>query len=373
MEAVLTGPMGRTLLGSSGVTIGCDADNTVIIADLRTSAHHALVRPDGQGYAIIDLGSEYGTIVNGRWLEPDKVQPLLPGDIIQIGNTRLTFEVFQNPTAIPTGLLGVGVGSPVKTGGENELIPASPQRSSIADQETIGFNRPLNRPQPAAPKASPKINVASLLSRLQSGQAPYTSQPWVPDGAITYPPQQQLWQQDRRRLYLALVVILAIILISSLISLIATRSTPDRTLDAFCSALLAGNRQLAVNQLSTNLQNQQGSFLIVVLDVNKITTCAHTPAIIKGSSATATLTVTFPSNAGVPNSQNKTLVTLIQEANGVWKIDALQSSSQGGGKLGGACPASPRPGTIWRIFYECGIARPSGENATRSDRFHHWE
>src|SRR5579863_3286809 len=79
MEAVLTGPMGRTLLGSDEVTIGCDADNSLIIADLRTSAHHALVRPDGLGFAIIDLGSEYGTIVNGRWLEPQKVQPLLPG------------------------------------------------------------------------------------------------------------------------------------------------------------------------------------------------------------------------------------------------------------------------------------------------------
>lgn len=328
MEAVLTGPMGRTLLGSSEITIGCDADNSLIVADLRTAAHHALVRPDGPGYAVIDLGSEYGTILNGRWLEPNTMRPLQPGDVIQIGNTNLTFEVFPNPAAIPTGVLGVGVGSPVGIGlmgRENVLVPA-PAPTDIADQDTGRFN-PLHAAQPAASSASSKISISSLrswLNQSQPGQVPYTSQPWVPGGITTYPPQQQLWQQDRRRLYLALAVMLAVIVIFSLISLIVSRPTPDRTLDTFCNALLAGNGQLAENQLSTRLQNQQGSLLIPLLVANKTITCAHTPAIIKGSSATATLSITFPSNSGTANSQNKTLVTLIQEANGVWKIDALQ-------------------------------------------------
>ena len=328
MEAVLTGPMGRTLLGSSEVTIGCDADNALIIADLRTAAHHALVRPDGLGYAVIDLGSEYGTIVNGRWLEPNKARPLLPGDVIQIGNTNLTFEVFQNSAAIPTGLLGVGVGSAGEMGRENTPVPVPPPpRTDIADQDTRQFNQSLDAAKPAAPVASPKISISSLRSRLnpsQPGQPPYTSQPWVPDGTTTYPPQQQLWQQDRRRLYLALAVMLAIIIVFSLISLIASRSTPDRTLDTFCNALLAGNGQLATDQLSTRLQNQTGSFFVVELSSTKATTCTHTPAITSGSSAKATLTIKFPSNSGLPNSLSNTLITLIQEANGVWKIDALQ-------------------------------------------------
>ncbi len=330
MEAVLTGPMGRTLLGSSEVTIGCDSDNSLIVVDLRTAAHHALLRSDGMGYAIIDLGSEYGTIVNGRWLEPNKTRPLLPGDIIQIGNTSFTFEVFPNPAAIPTGLLGVGVGSPVgleRAGRENAPLPAPPPRTGIADQDTGRFN-PLDVAHPAAPAASSKITISSLRSRLdqsQSMQPPYTSQPWVPGGSTTYPPQQQLWQQDRRRLYRALAAMLAIIIIFSLISLIASRSTPDKTLDTFCNALLTGNGQLAADQLTPKFQkNQQGSFLIASVVTNKITTCVHTPSIIKGASATATLSRSIPSNSSAANSLSKTLVTLIQDTNGIWKIDALQ-------------------------------------------------
>src|SRR5579859_606881 len=325
MEAVLTGPRGRTLLGSSDITIACDAYNSLVVADLRTSAHHALVRPDGLGYAIIDRGSEYGTIVNGRWLEPHKVQPLLPGDVIQIGNTLLTFEIFQNAAAIPAGPLGVGVGSPIRTDGEIAPLAASPRQSGVVEQETMWFNQLQDTAKSRTSKASPKIDLSSLRSWLQIRETPYSSQSWVSGSATTYPPQQQLWRQDRRRLTLALVVILAILLIASLLALVATRSTPDKTLDTFCNALLAGDGRLAVNQLSANLQNQQGSNLIAVLGINNITTCAHTPAIFKGSSAIATLTVTSSSKTGTANSQSKSPVTLIQEANGVWKIDALQS------------------------------------------------
>lgn len=315
MEAVLTGPMGRTLLGVSEVTIGCDADNSLVIADLRTAAHHALVRPDGLGYAVIDLGSEYGTIVNGRWLEPGKARPLLPGDTIQIGTTTFTFEVFQTPASIPTGMLGVGVGSVGNT-------PAP--LADMAAYDTARFDKlpelPALTPLASAPP-KPKGSASSLL-----GQArPYSSQPWVPDSTTTYPSQQLLWQQDRRRLYLALAVMLAIVIIFSLISLIASRSTPDKTLDMFCNAILAGNGPLAENQLSTRLQNEQGAGLAVSLSARKASACTHTSAITRGSSTQATLTINFPANSVSSGTPVTTLATLVQDTNGVWKIDALQS------------------------------------------------
>ena len=323
MEAVLTGPLGRTLLGSSELTIGCDPDNQLIVTDPRTDAHHALIRPDGLGYAILDLGSEHGTIVDGRWLEPHKARPLLPGNVIQIGNTTFTFEIYQNPTDIPTGTLGVGVGG---IGKVSAPVPAlSSSFNDIADHDTVRFTETPDAPVSAGASRGSIPSLRSLLGQPRSQQPPYTPQPWVPDGVTTYPPQQQLWQQDRRRLYLSLGAMLAIIVVFSLISLIASRSTPDKTLDTFCNALLAGDGRLADNQLSTKLQNQRGSFLIAELSSTRATTCTHTPAITNGSSATATLTTKFSSNPGFSNSPNKTLATLIQDANGVWKIDALQS------------------------------------------------
>ncbi|MGH2498137.1 MAG: hypothetical protein ACRDIV_25855, partial [Ktedonobacteraceae bacterium] len=120
-------------------------------------------------------------------------------------------------------------------------------------------------------------------------------------------------------------VMLAIIIIFSLISLIAFRSTPDKTLDTFCNALLAGNGSLAENQLSTRLQNQQGALLTAELPVRKPDTCTHTSAITRGSSAQATLTINFPSNSVSSAIPINTLVTLVQDTNGAWKIDALQN------------------------------------------------
>ena len=119
----------------------------------------------------------------------------------------------------------------------------------------------------------------------------------------------------------------------------------------------------AASQLSANLQKQQGSILTVV---NKITTCAHTPAIIKGSSAIATLTVTFPSIAGAANSQNKTLITLIQDASGTWKINALQNSRQGVGKPKGV---NPPWHDLGGLFMNAALRGPLGKTPLEAEVF----
>src|SRR5947199_10711954 len=93
MEAVLHGPLGRTVLEPEELTIGYDPDNRLIVTDIKTAAHHALIRPDETGYAIVDLGSAYGTRLNGQWLSPKVAHSLQPGKIMQIGDTSFIYDI----------------------------------------------------------------------------------------------------------------------------------------------------------------------------------------------------------------------------------------------------------------------------------------
>ena len=80
----------RVALGSATVGIGRLPSCDVVLADPNASRRHAEVRPSGQGWAVVDLGSTNGTRVNGLVVEGDRL--LADGDVITIGATSLRFE-----------------------------------------------------------------------------------------------------------------------------------------------------------------------------------------------------------------------------------------------------------------------------------------
>jgi hypothetical protein len=306
MEAVLYGPLGRTLLGPDELAIGYDPDNQLIVTDIKTAAHHALIRPDGTGYAIVDLGSAYGTRINGQWLSPNVARPLQSGDIIQIGDTSFTYDTSSLPSIMVDPLVN-GAQAPVYA------LTASTLATSVAD---TGYGpggfltaRPAGRVVASSPIAPPQL--------------PYTPQPWVSGGMSAYPPQAQLWQKDRRRALISLGILVAILVVGIALGVTLNRSTPDKTLDTFCNALLSGNGQLAFNQFSANFQKQIGQtnpFLFI-----KVTACTHTPAVVNGATATASITVVVAQTPQPSSSSNTSTATLVQDANGAWKIDNLQT------------------------------------------------
>lgn len=81
----------RIALGAGVVGIGRLPACEVVLADPNASRRHAEVRPHGKGYAVVDLGSTNGTLVNGLLVVGDRV--LADGDVIGIGATTLRFEV----------------------------------------------------------------------------------------------------------------------------------------------------------------------------------------------------------------------------------------------------------------------------------------
>src|SRR6266567_7820252 len=142
MEATMIGPTGRTTLGPAVVTIGRMPGNQLLMTDPQSSSHHAEIRPDGQGYSIIDLGSTNGTFINEERLASHTPRLLVAGDRVRIGNTVFTYEV----------------------SGASELPPTAYIRSSHQNSDGAA-------PFPAT-VAVPKPNFSGYNSNEQRGYQP---------------------------------------------------------------------------------------------------------------------------------------------------------------------------------------------------------
>jgi hypothetical protein len=81
----------RLLVPPGGATIGRSRDCDIILEDTGISRRHAELRPGAAVWEIQDLGSTNGVLVNGRAIQG--LQPLAPGDRIELGTTEILFEL----------------------------------------------------------------------------------------------------------------------------------------------------------------------------------------------------------------------------------------------------------------------------------------
>jgi hypothetical protein len=79
------------VLGTKGAVIGRSREADVTIDDPNISRQHAEVRPSGANWTVRDLGSTNGVKVNGRRI--GGAQSLKAGDVIELGTTRITFQI----------------------------------------------------------------------------------------------------------------------------------------------------------------------------------------------------------------------------------------------------------------------------------------
>ena len=77
-------------LNESGVSLGRNADNDLILTDPFSSSHHAAIAASGNGFVLRDLGSKNGVFVNGKKIRGEV--ELRKGDEIFIGSTRMVFD-----------------------------------------------------------------------------------------------------------------------------------------------------------------------------------------------------------------------------------------------------------------------------------------
>src|SRR6266487_1690727 len=166
MEAALISSLGRTILGTSIITIGRARDNGLVVSDPTVSSHHSEIRPDGQGYSIVDLGSTNGTFVNGQRLTKNTPRPLHAGDTIRIGDFTFTYEE-EYPTS--WGDTTNATQAIDETTGKSSPSPSSPDRilgllppvqafpaQQQQRQATPAYQQPQHIPPPApSPTAVP--------------------------------------------------------------------------------------------------------------------------------------------------------------------------------------------------------------------------
>lgn len=196
MEAALVGPFGRTVLGATKVTIGRAQDNTLVVSDMRASSHHAEIRPEGQYYSLVDLGSTNGTFVNEQQVYSGAPRPLQSGDTIRIGDTNLTFEMsstqqsgsyYEGSTVWaappPPGMPNFAGNTNYGMGDYNSGQPGyQPAQSAQPQFSTPAYSDPQS-PYSMPPQQPPYVSetqtptyVASSYG--QTGQPPtYTQQP----------------------------------------------------------------------------------------------------------------------------------------------------------------------------------------------------
>ena len=72
------------------IFIGREKEAVVPLSDSKVSRKHAIIVYKNHRFFVIDLGSTNGTFVNGKKVEG---VPLRSGDMIQFGDSVLSFEV----------------------------------------------------------------------------------------------------------------------------------------------------------------------------------------------------------------------------------------------------------------------------------------
>jgi Protein of unknown function (DUF3662)/FHA domain len=75
-------------LPPDGVVVGRSSACDLVVDDPNVSRRHVEIRPDGDGWTALDLGSTNGTELNGRRIERARLED---GDEITVGTTRITF------------------------------------------------------------------------------------------------------------------------------------------------------------------------------------------------------------------------------------------------------------------------------------------
>jgi limonene-1,2-epoxide hydrolase len=316
MKAVLHGPQGSTILETTLFTFGSSPDNSLVINNIKVSAHHAEIRSEENGFSITDLGSIHGTYVNEERLDFNSPRSLNSGDSIMIGDSIFRYDVeetSQIEESIPITRKQEGEDEALSEGNLANLPPANDKEiisESPQEQQLIGANAHNTLPQQYE-----LSNAQQLDSRL-----------FIPpdfEGPIPgYMPIEEVRRRDRRFMLIGLGLLVVIALAVGGYFYF-NRSTPEKTLDAFCNAVQGQDYQTAYNQLSNSLQSSETEleFANTLRANGKVNTCTHSSANTTNNKATANVTIV--TNSGQASISS---IILTADSGNIWKLSLFPTT-----------------------------------------------
>ena len=143
-----------------------------------------------------------------------------------------------------------------------------------------------------------------------------------PEGYRPYAAMPPAPVRRRRGRWVVVGVLVALLILSIPTFIIVryiTRSTPNKTLDAFCTDVQKGDYQSAYDQFSTRLQHTVAEAAFAAILANdRVSACTHGAADEASTSVTNTLKLVH-----VSKGINSDIVTLTKDSNDTWKIDDI--------------------------------------------------
>ncbi len=301
MDASLNGPLGPISLTTAILTLGRVQDNQIVVNDPKASSHHAEIHPTVYGYSIVDLGSTNGTYVNEQRLEPHNPRPLNSADTIRIGDTRFTYTTSGSSSDVPP------------------TVYASPGSNFSGD----GYQPTVSAPPPGYNNYAPPSAPPQFSSPNYQGYAP-PQQPGYPSPGAPAFAQPQQPNRNLRWLWITLgivgVLLVVVCGVCAFLGFVVNKSTPNKTLDAFCSDLNNKHYHDAYLQLSPSIRSTTPENTFTT-GISGISSCTHTDASDDGTLATSTLTLRNSAGQSLNFTAN-----LTKDSNNDWKISSLQKS-----------------------------------------------
>ena len=162
-------------LDTTQLTVGRGSDNDMVLNDPMVSRYHAVVKRQGNGHLVIDLGSSNPVVINDQVCEPGEPRVLQHRDVVFIGKTVFSFQ-------------NRGVGASPQ--------PPNRQQGSMASTQFVAPSAEFDSPTPPPPSRQPASTTPEARATTPVPKTDPSTSPSLPVMPSTPPAPQPFAEQD---------------------------------------------------------------------------------------------------------------------------------------------------------------------------------